>query len=61
MYELLSLTDLAGKRVQSTFNRRYTLEHMGLTNEEVEEALYLLKSEALISAIRIENNESFSI
>ena len=43
------------------FGRRYALEHMGLTKEELEEAFTLLKSEGLIDSIRKEENDNHQI
>ena len=40
------------------FNCRYTLEHMDLTNQKIEEIFSLLESEGLISPIKIVNNEA---
>jgi hypothetical protein len=43
------------------FDRRYALEHMGLTKEELEEAFTLLKSEGLIDSIKKENKDNHQI
>jgi hypothetical protein len=61
MYDLLSSVNIHNKGAQHMFGRRYALEHMGLTKEELEEAFTLLKSEGLIDSIKKENNDNHQI
>ena len=57
MHDFMSSINMNHKRSQHMFGRRYALEHLGLTNEELQEALVLSKSEGLVNPIKRGKNQ----